>query len=200
MKEKPTLQEWKRNNPGKSLNDYFKEYPVTTNTGSKDYTTTYSATTPPVQSNHSEEKEAIDIASILVSVMIFIAFFLPWIDIRLLGMFNFVKSSGFELPYILERIYQGVPPRALKSIYLLPICSFVAIVAETQKSWLKPVVQIVAILIVIYWFHLLKQLIAYSGYQLGMQLEPMKFFSFGIYLTFLGCAFYVYDVIREYLK
>ena len=198
--KKPTLQEWKRNNPGKSLNEYFKEYPATSDNWSGNFIANSYPKTQSVQTNQSIEKEPIDIGSILVSLMIIVAFFLPWIDIKLLGMFSFGKISGFKLPNILEGAYLGSPPSDVKSIYLIPICAFFAIVAETRKSRLKPVVQVIAILIAIYWFYQIKQLITYLGYQLGVQLDPLKFFSFGIHLTFLGCIFYAYDVIREFFK
>lgn len=197
--EKPTPQEWKRENPGKNLNDYFQEFPESRTVNSSQESTNFINPNQIIHSRTSK-KEIVDIGSIIVSIMILVAFFLPWIDVKILGMFDLVNSNGFDLPKILEKTYQGFPNRTLNTIYVIPVGAFIAMVAETQKSWVKPVAQIVVVFITVYWFLILKQLIYYYGAQLGIQIDPLKFFSFGIYLTVLGCLYYIWDAVNELMK
>ena len=130
--------------------------------------------------------------------MILLAFVLPWINLRLFDLINIFSSSAFNLPNILEKIFNGIPRRALITIYGIPVFAFLSLAGElTRQSIAKVIGQVVTVIISFYWLIVLNSLIKYSGYSLGLNISVFDLFSYGFYLNYLCVIYYMIDLVRE---
>ncbi len=185
----PSLNEWKRSNPGKGVNEYYKAYPN-------------SKAATPIATNHfqppiltSAVKEEISIGNIIFSVMIIVGFMLPWIDIKPFRLIQLIESNGYHLPRIIEKFTTVSSKMLLNSIYLIPVGALVCIFAETTRNFtLKLFSQIIVVFALIYWVVLLYQLIASFENQFHISIEYVKILSYGFYLTCFATCYYIYDL------
>lgn len=202
MKEKVNYQEWVLQNPGRSINDFYREFPSIQKTAPSNFIT-QPITQPITQFNSQNEFEAevvnsnIDIGNIIFSIGILIGFVLPWIDIKFLGVVSIGESSGFDLPKILINFVEQTDSMhyRLYSIYLIPIGAVMSLFGETIRSeFLRSTGQILSICSLLLWscvFYYLVKSVGLESY--GIDLYQVM--SFGFYASLIGCAYYFYDVI-----
>lgn len=192
-------QTWKKENPTKNINDYFIEFP-----DEKFQPSINIPTQPvihsPVMSIKSSTKVATDFILILASILIIVAFFLPWINIKLLNI-NFVNSSGSDLPDILKYIYKESPQmdRFVKAIYLIPIGAFLVLMGEAAKIFsLKAVGEVFVVLLSFGWFYTLYAMFNYAIDQYGLSISIANFYTIGMYLTLAGSLYYLFDIMKGF--
>jgi hypothetical protein len=191
---KPTFQEWKNVNPGKGINEYFKEYPETAEPNQGQFIEPHNFG----YHQRNVEKKATDPLLVITSVTIIIAFFLPWIEIRLLGMIDIVKSNGYNLPELLQTYGSRIPTFL---IYAIPAGAIIALISELFGWTITKIAgQVMTIVWAIYWFFMLKQIVEASGNSLGIRMEPTRYFSIGIWITLLGTFYFTYDLLKVFFK
>lgn len=103
MTEKISPKEWLSQNKGKTLNDYYKLFPNNNNAvfEEKEYN-------KPLHQSINNSTESISKKSwinIAICVIGIIGFFLPWIDIQVMG-FSVTSISGYAIPKISGGITQ----------------------------------------------------------------------------------------------
>jgi len=192
MENIPTLNEWKATNPGKSINDYFREFPnAKTNT-----TSSVQTVNPYIAPNVEQSVNKTNYGVIIFSLLIAVGFILPWVDVKLLNVFKLFQSNGYNMPTVVKTVINGLPTVAYNSIYLIPIGALMAVFGEVSNKWMiKMTSQIIVVFVLIYWTILLLQILKAVEYQLGIQIQFTKIFSYGFYLTCMASLYYVYDMI-----
>ena len=199
------FSEWKKKNTGKSINDYYKENPprITKNNNLRDN----SIIEPKINTNNTNEKLSqtnslkINITSIIFSLLIIISFFIPWFEIN---VFNYsINTNGYKLPSYIKLLGLIESPIILKSNLIIPIVSFLTIIAEVNKSWLRSLFQLIVISTIYFWIYKLWsiiQAISLESANYGFDIELTQYFSIGLYLTIIGTIYYLYDAINSFIS
>jgi len=89
-------QEWKKENPRKSINEYYIEFPEKKTQPAPSYPPPpVEVVTPPIIVSTKKTKPArsFDLVLIFASILIIVAFFLPWVNVKILSL-DLVNSSG----------------------------------------------------------------------------------------------------------
>ena len=191
MENIPTLNEWKTSNSGKSINDYFREFPnAKTNISGTQIANSY------IQPIVEKSKRDTNYGVIVFSLIIAVGFVLPWVDIKLLNVFKVFQTNGYHMPTVMKTIINGSHTIAYNSIYLIPLGALMAIFGEVSDKWMiKMTSQIIVVLVLVYWAILLFQIVKSAEYLLGIAVQFTKIFSYGFYLTCLASLYYIYDMI-----
>ena len=194
-------QEWKRENPRKSINDYFKEFPEKKGQISTPPPAPINISPPIIVSKETTSPfKSYDILLILASILIIVAFFLPWINIKLLSL-DLVNSSGSEVPNILKYGYPDNThlERFGKAIYLIPIGALLVIIGEASKSFfLKATGSALVLIISSISFYALYAMYNNAIDQFGISASITNFYALGIYLTLAGSLYYLFDIIKGF--
>lgn len=188
--------DWKTKNPNKSINDYFIAFPH------KKLQSPLVLSNPVVANNASKKvaKKEIDYLLILASILIIIAFFLPWVNINLLSI-NLVNSSGSDMPDILRFVYKDTPQigRFVKAVYLIPIGAFLVLFGETARIFsLKAIGEVMVFMLSIAWFYALYAMFNFSIQEFGISISIGNFYAIGMYLTLAGSLYYFVDIIKGF--
>lgn len=93
MENIPKLNEWLKENPGKGVNDYFKTFP-SANKGKSNAPMPEITPFKGPMNQHQKQKEQ-DLLVVVFSLVVIIAFFLPWLDTKV----QYVKSLVGLAPY-----------------------------------------------------------------------------------------------------
>jgi len=125
--EPPTLPEWIEANPGQSINDYYRKFPVKRETRFDAITTVSTSKTPTHQTL---------ITSAIVCSIGFIGYFCPWFSIPILRisisghemvqMFNFFVNRNEELTNIQDYV---------EFLYLIPVTYVIIVLGAATKSY-----------------------------------------------------------------
>ncbi len=123
-------QNWKIKNPTKSINEYYIAF-----SEKKSQVFTVVPNTITINNPPKATKEETDYLLIFASILIIVAFFLPWVNIKILGL-NLVNSSGADIPKVLKHIYKDAPQieRFVKAVYLIPFGAFLVLLGVTNKE------------------------------------------------------------------
>ena len=193
-------QDWKRENPTKSINDYYLAFPEK----KYQHTTTSTPITSPVIIHQNKKTKAAkpptDILLILSSILIIVAFFLPWVNINVLNI-NFVNSSGADLPDILKLVYNDSPQidRFANAVYLIPIGGIMVLIGEAGKIFsLKAIGEVLVFLLSCIWFYALYAMFNYAIQEFGLSVSITNFYTTGMYLTLAGSLYYFFDIVKGF--
>lgn len=195
-------QEWKKSNTHKSINDYFVEFPEKKSQLSSNYQPNPTKIITPIvtQVKTIKSSKPTDLILILASILIIVAFFLPWINIKILSL-NLVSSSGSDLPNILSFVYPDSPQieRFGKIIYLIPIGALLVLVGEASKTFFLKAIGSVSVLITSsIWFYTLYSMFNYAIDQFGLSVSITNFYTIGMYLTLAGSLYYLFDILKSF--
>lgn len=146
--ERPSFKEWAKQNPRKSINDYYRIY----GTGFSDSTikprTETVNSSPPIDltKQTEETKKTLNnsqIICIIFSIVLAIAYFLPWIEFDFMG-FNVTSASGYEIPKIIRSLefsfdfFSSQPTNHPTNYYyvlhLIPLCCLTIIISTITKT------------------------------------------------------------------
>ena len=119
MEENITPKEWLKQNKGKTLNDYYREKRHSTT--NKEQRTDQSIEEPESETNKKfKNQENITISiprpsktnlsktniiSIVIAIIGLVGFFLPWVEINLMG-YSLASMNGYNFPKIYSKISQ----------------------------------------------------------------------------------------------
>jgi hypothetical protein len=187
-------QEWLTKNPGRSINEYYKEFPVLPNASIPKPTIQ-----PTFQNQYAVEEEEVrlDIGNIIFSLLILAGFVLPWVDIKVLGVLKLGDSSGFDLPEVLLNFVDQTKAMKIRiySIYLIPIGAILSLFGETIKNELvRSLGQILALCSMILWIYVFYTVLKSANIQ-DFGFSFFQIMSYGFFASVVGCIFYFYDVI-----
>lgn len=192
MATRPSLNEWKRDNPGRAIHEYFEEYP-------EDTTTQFQPTVvPPIPlpQKPKKKKTSISILNILCSILVGVGFMMPWIDIALFETVeDITEGTGNQLSAILAFLIKDLHEVVYESIKLIPIGAFSALLGEVLRSWLlKALGQIAVVMVFILWTFLIYRMVQVTEHELETQLVYTQLFGYGFYLTGVAVLYYLYDI------
>jgi hypothetical protein len=216
MNNKPTLKEFLRNNPGKGLNDYYKEYGDIKD--SRPLTIQPVPPPPPQKKPKSEvvhvvdrsdefpppppppKRPGLDAITIVAAMMVIVAFFLPWINVSEFKAFKdlAVYIPGYELFDSMGLLYESPPPPLFYTIYLIPAGGLITLLGELVRSWVIRIMgQVLVVSFSIYWAFEIHQIFLYAQEALKMEdLQLLKFLHYGFYLSCFGAVLLFIDLLR----
>ncbi len=194
MNKHPNLRDWQKDNPGRSINDYFLEYPDKRSLNNSNF-----QTIPNIKRAKKNETDK-DTGNIVFSILLMVSCILPWINIRLLSFIKIRESNAFELSKLIKQFFTDLPELIYTSIYLIPIMAFLSLIGESIGNWkIRVLGQVVALFVMIYWIVLIFRLIDLVKYNWGVTINPTNFFSYGLYLGCFASAYYLFDLVRTFM-
>lgn len=142
--EPPKLHEWIKTNPGGTINDYYRNFPVKTQTA------TTAAFKPSTFSTSTTPTYRTLITSAIVCSIGFIGYFCPWFSLPVLRisvsgheivqMFNFFVSRKESLAHLQDYV---------KFLYLIPITYVIVVLGAAVRSYLLIAIGTICNLIVV---------------------------------------------------
>lgn len=143
------------------------------------------------------ENRKLNIINVFFSIGIVIGFYLPWINVNVLGLLDLVKGTGYEVASMADFILQGTSKIGLIAIYIIPIGSIAVIISEFMHiQILRLCCQILVVLTFGYLIYELIQIIEAISYSIGKEIRVINFLSHGFYLTLVGTCYYVYNLFN----
>jgi len=194
----PTLDEWRRKNPGRGVNEYFKKYPRPEVHSQPPITPTPQPTpvTPaapiaPIIITTKKKKRNLFYGNILFSILILIGFFLPWIKVEAFKFLKVVETNGMDIPKLFDFINPKSNPLFHQAIYAIPAGALISLLGEFFNKWMAKLSgQFISLLGFCYLMYLLYSAIETSN----LKIEYTDILAYGFYMTALGIAFYVFDM------
>lgn len=198
----PSYTDWKKDNPGKSLNEYYAKFPPVR--VPKQYNTPVPGVLPINQAlQNSTKKGALyyiyRVFVLVASFAIIVGFFLDLIDLSALDSINIIHQNGLELPKSLAQ-FIDIPPRVLHTIYIIPIGALFAIIAQLLNNWSKIFAELAAISTFIYWVSLLISFLNALSKSIDSTIDITSIIGLGGYLIIFGCICYIIDVVIEFVR
>ena len=192
------FNEWKKENPGKSINDFYESNPNTKPSSADMYAKPNNLTYAHQfeSSNQSSVSESHDLGNIIFSILILIAMLLPWLDTSFFFLDGLAKVNGLELYKVLKLIWAfntvEIPPILMKSFYLIPIGAVLSLFGEViKKDFMINVGQLANVLATAFWSYLF-----YTWYT-NVNSQFYDLISYGYYLALIGSMFYIYKLFFE---
>lgn len=137
---------------------------------------------------------------LLASLLLITGFFLPWIDVQLWGIIKVAGSRGYELPALINDLFEEeYPPGLLYSVFGIPLAGALTLYAEFRRvKWLRLVAPILAVALVILWSILIWQLTGRVERRLPLvTISPFKILQTGFYLTVIGAVACIFCLRRR---
>lgn len=205
--QKPSLNEYLRSNPGKGVNDYFSKY------GGREDTTASNQpilTGSPNKNYASSRSIRIEWFTIIISLGMIGAFFLPWISSDLFIVVT--EDPGAEI-VLTEELVTGMQipehfanwetsfviiPDQFVAHYLILIGAGLALVgALLSWYWLKFFGAAISTMLVARWLIVLR-VMAYSEQFAEQGIDIWTFIQMGTYAAAACAVLYLVDFIREW--
>ncbi len=176
----PTLSEWIANNPGGSINEYYRAHPVRKERETEVTFVSYKTPTSKTPTYRTL------ITSAIVCSIGFIGYFSPWFSIPVLHisvsgheivqMFNFFVNRKESLADIQEYV---------KFLYLIPITYVVVVLGASAKSYFLIAIGTLLNLIVVG---------ITMKYILELPTPILNSMTFGLYLVLISIVGQLYNV------
>lgn len=173
----PTLQEWVKTNPGSTINDYYRNFPVKGKTLDITKFEAVAVTVPTYRTL---------ITSAIACCIGFIGYFSPWFSIPVLRvsvsgheivqMFNFFVSRKESLADIQDYV---------KFLYLIPVTYVIVVLGAAVRSYLLIAIGTVCNLIVIglTMIHIME-----------LPTPILNSITFGVYLVLISIVGQLYNL------
>lgn len=143
-------QDWKKDNPNKSINDFYSEFPLATRNSANQLNVQnqhnilsqphHNQNFIPVQTIYVQPAQAektVDTVNLLVSIAAILSVTLPWVDAKYLSV-SVVKLSGFDLHEMVKFMSafnrMDTNPYLVNSFYLIPGGALLSLIGELVKK------------------------------------------------------------------
>lgn len=176
-----SFEDWKKENPSGSLNDYYRSGNRLISQASE---TTFKAIEQFVQ---SETKPTVNLLGIGIGAIGFIGYFLPWFKMPLLNI-SVSGSDISQLTTIFKNNITATDLKLLKYAFVIPISSAVILLGAVSKNfWLNAIGTLSSLLVI--GFIVLK---VYFDIP-----DLMPYMDIGLYLLILSCLLSVYNLFSN---
>ncbi|MFP5436588.1 MAG: hypothetical protein ACLGH8_02255 [Bacteroidia bacterium] len=178
--EPPTLPDWLASNPGSSINDYYRTFPV------KRETLTAPRFEPQISSTSTTPSYRTLITSAIVCSIGFIGYFSPWFSIpvlhisvsghEIIQMFNFFVNRKESLADIQDYV---------KFLYLIPVTYVLVVLGAAARSYFLIAIGTVCNIMIV---------AVAMKYILDLPTPILNSMSIGLYLVLISIIGQLYNV------
>ena len=195
--QKPSLQEWMRDNPGSGVNEYFAKYG---DTGQTPFSQPIIQQPIITQVPKQRRRRPFEWFTILISLGMIYAFFQPWIQVVLFEVEDKLTATGMEIPTDYASWEAGfvLVPDKMQGHYLILAGAVMALLGALLRwYWLKFFGAALSVMLVARWIIVL---VVWAGSEQFIETEQdmWSFIEVGTYAA-VGCAgLYLIDFIKEW--
>lgn len=195
--QKPTLQEWMRDNPGSGVNEYFSKFG---DTGQTPFSQPIVQQPIITQPQRVRRRRPFEWFTILISLGMIYAFFQPWVQVVLFEIEDKLTATGMEIPTDYASWEAGfvLVPDKMQGHYLILAGAIMALLGALLRwYWLKFFGAAISVMLVARWIIVL---VVWAGSEQFLETEQdmWSFIEMGTYVA-VGCAgLYLVDFIKEW--